>query len=159
MSTKKLFWLAAFFLFLVVISNAPIEGDVKQVAPIDEFAEEEITTLSVYEEHGPISITSDTDFDSQAASEEWDGTGAPGDPYVIGGLNITYDGVCITISDTTRHFRIEDCYLSSPNSRNGYGIDINYVVNGTISNCKIIYKSSGISLYHVEDFLIEGGFH
>ncbi len=72
--------------------------------------------------HGPIEITSDSDF------EVFPGTGTEVDPYVIEGYNITttsYEGISIT--GTTKYFIVSNCYVDAEEN----GISIEYVADGT----------------------------
>ena len=66
--------------------------------------------LPEYTEHVPIIITSTQDFISQG----WPGSGTELDPFLIYGLNITYDVglVSINITNTDAHFKIVDCVIN-----------------------------------------------
>ena len=84
----------------------------------------------------PITIVSNLDFASQAATYGWPGTGSPGTPYLIkdkiiqsGGINETG----IEIKGTTVHFIILNCEIN--NSK--YNIYFSNVQNGVIQGCNI----------------------
>ncbi len=68
------------------------------------------TRLSTHTNHVPIIINDNADFGLQG----WPGTGTPADPYVLSGLNITYDlGVpAIQVYNVDVSFVIRDCYLN-----------------------------------------------
>ncbi len=80
-----------------------------------------------YTVHDPIEIANDVELAAVANS----GTGAPNDPYIIAGWNITGSPTHgIYISVTTKHFRIENCWI---NSSNEHGIFVDNVATGTTS--------------------------
>jgi hypothetical protein len=63
-----------------------------------------------YTEHGPITILKDEDFEYY----NFPGKGTAKKPYLIQNLNITADQTdLIYISGTTKHFVIQNCYLST----------------------------------------------
>lgn len=101
-----------------------------------------------YTPHGPIDITSDADFYSHGFS----GLGSEEYPFVIEGFSfstLTSDprGYAISISDTTKHFVIRNCYIDqNEGSRTGSGIRIDNAVEGTalILNNTIINTRNGI---------------
>jgi len=68
------------------------------------------TRLVTHTNHVPIIINDNADFGLQG----WPGTGTPADPYVLSGLNITYDlGVpAIQVYNVDVSFVIRDCYLN-----------------------------------------------
>jgi len=107
--------------------------------------------------HDPIAIHNDTDFVTQG----WPGSGTLEDPYLISGLNITCEGTCINITDTTAHFIIEDCYLGGDREVNcldmtGVGIWHSSVHNATVKGCHIGWKSIGVRFYMGVDCTISG---
>lgn len=82
-----------------------------------------------YTARGPITIVGDSSFTT--ANGVVSGSGAPADPYIISGWQITvHSGTGIAISETTSHFIIVDV-----------------VINGTASS---IYPVVGISFFAVE---------
>ncbi len=88
---------------------------------------------NILEEHGTISIRSNQDFVSQG----WKGEGTESSPYIIENLNITTVDRCISISDTTTHFIIRNCFLRSIEGYQGFALHFDNVVNGTIENCTL----------------------
>ena len=68
------------------------------------------TRLGTHTNHVPIIINDNADFGLQG----WPGSGTPADPYVISGLNISYDlGVpAIQVYNVDVSFVIRDCYLN-----------------------------------------------
>ncbi|MHA1770590.1 MAG: right-handed parallel beta-helix repeat-containing protein [Candidatus Thorarchaeota archaeon] len=66
--------------------------------------------LSSYTEHVPIIIKETPDFISQG----WPGSGTELDPFLISGLNISYDVglVAINITNTDAYFKIVDCVVN-----------------------------------------------
>ncbi len=94
--------------------------------------------------HVPFTIDEDDDFVSQG----WPGSGTAGDPYVISGLNITYDvGLyAIEILNITKHFIIEDCYIGQGSAK--YGIYIEDVPSCTIQYNTIESHGGGIYLWN-----------
>ncbi len=71
-------------------------------------------TSSELTNHIPVFINGSDDFVSQG----WPGAGTEGAPYVISGLNITYDigDPCIWILNTDQYFVIRDCYIGGLSS-------------------------------------------
>lgn len=94
-------------------------------------------------EHAIISITSDSDFESQG----WPGSGTSEEPYQITDLNVTSDEPCISISNTALYFEIRNCWIKSVSDRLESGIVLNNVTNGIVRNCTTISKNHGIYLY------------
>ena len=110
-----------------------------------EIADSKVTPS--YEDHSTISIINDADFALKAQAEIWSGDGSIDTPYRIEGYNITADTTCISISDTTVHFVISDCYLTAGFDMGMMGISLDNVTNGRVENCVIEYSFMGISLY------------
>jgi len=94
---------------LMVVGFGPAIG-ADSLTPTESVALSQGTRLDTHTNHVPILIDGTADFGDQG----WPGAGTFGDPYVISGLNITYDlGVpCITIFNTDAYFVISDCYLN-----------------------------------------------
>ncbi len=63
--------------------------------------------------HGPIIITSDSNFATQAGNEMWPGNGSSSNPYIIASFDVDVAGgnYGIHISDTTVYFIIQHCFL------------------------------------------------
>jgi len=82
--------------------------------------------------HAPIHIDGDSDFDNQAASEGWDGSGTRDDPYIIEGYSITSTDstLPIHILNTTRYFSIVNCTITLEESSTArYGIYLRNITN------------------------------
>ncbi len=128
------------FLFaLLVLRNAQAAGThtSSSHATLDDRSFE-----AAYTPHDPISITSDSDFETQG----WPGNGTAENPYRIEGLNITTNGHCIEITSTTVHYLIKNCLLSATNPTNNPGIYLFSAPNGTIQDCKMENHLSNVWL-------------
>ena len=111
--------------------------------------------LIAYSTHDPIEITSDAYFTLNATAEGWDGDGSPGDPYIIEGYNITSNGNCIEIFESTVHYVIRNCYLTSETGILGHGFYSYDSPNGTIESCIITRKDNGLRLDYSHDFVLK----
>jgi len=102
----------------------------------------------IYTPHDPIVVRNDAELAAIANS----GNGTIQYPYVIFGWNITnYSSYGIFISGTTKHFRIEDCWISEGGVdwyHHKNGIFIENVTSGTatITNNTCNNNYFGISL-------------
>ena len=91
-----------------------------------------ITGITEYEERGPITILNDTAFTLPA--NDFPGNGTYDDPYLISGYNITdSSGILIHIENTSKTFKIENCYLNGDGSY-FQCIFLSNVTDGTIVN-------------------------
>ncbi len=83
--------------------------------------------------HPFIIVNGNTDFDAQASTESWPGSGKVNDPYIIQSYDIDgllwHDG--IWIQNSTRYFEIRDCYVHDCSEA---GIKLDYVTNGILFN-------------------------
>jgi len=104
----------------------------------------------VYSEHDPIVISSNEDFESQG----WPGTGIESNPYLIEGLNITSDGICVNISDTTSHFIITNCIITSDTPSDKNGIHIQNVTHGVVRDSIIEWHGHGLYLNSSAGFVL-----
>ncbi len=116
--------------------------------------------LSDYTEHVPIIITKTQDFITQG----WPGSGTELDPFVISGLNITYDLnlMSVNITNTDAYFKIVDCVINQLSS----SYDAIYLENtshATIEYTTITSDGGGINLNNATstrvlntDFTING---
>ena len=99
---------------------------------------ESVKRITTYSESGPIEILNDSAF----GLYDFPGSGTPGSPYLIDGYNITDSTTdLIYIENTTKYFRIINCYLNSANSVFNCTELVN-VTHGTIAN-NIICNSAG----------------
>ncbi len=93
--------------------------------------------------HGEIVITHNDNFTTQG----WQGNGTIDSPFLIAGLEIASDGVCINISNTDAYFVIENCYLTSDSTTpSGYAISLESVQNGEARNVFITRKAIGVDV-------------
>ncbi|MFX1548074.1 MAG: nitrous oxide reductase family maturation protein NosD, partial [Promethearchaeota archaeon] len=109
--------------------------------------------ISYYEPHSPIRIINNSDFETQAAIENWLGNGSELTPYMIQGIAITgpTDQNLIEIWNTTIHFQIRDCYLTQGDT----GIYLRNVTNGHVFNNTITKNiNRGIFLSDSENSII-----
>lgn len=60
-----------------------------------------------YIDHIPIIIVDNTDFSRLG----FPGSGTSSNPFLIEGFNITNEGICISITETSLYFVIKNCYL------------------------------------------------
>ncbi|MFW9956265.1 MAG: hypothetical protein ACFFD3_17095, partial [Candidatus Thorarchaeota archaeon] len=90
--------------------------------------------------HVPIIINGTADFESQG----WPGDGSLGNPYLIAGLNITYDMnvIGIEIFNTDAYFVIRDCYVNQLSI--GLAVFIHDTSHGAIEFSTIISEEGGI---------------
>jgi parallel beta-helix repeat protein len=109
---------------------------------------DQIVLDAEYRTSEPIVITGNQEF----VTQNWTGSGTQLDPFVISGLNISFD-FCISISDTTEWFVIRDCHLES-NSSSGATIVLNNVTRGRIQNSFIGGEMTGIYLYNTENCVV-----
>ncbi|MCF2138240.1 MAG: right-handed parallel beta-helix repeat-containing protein [Candidatus Thorarchaeota archaeon] len=99
--------------------------------------------LSGYTNHVPIIISKAQDFITQG----WPGSGTELDPFLISGLNITYDVnlVSINITNTDAHFKIVDCVINQLSS-SFYAIYLANVSHASIEYTTLASKGDGIFL-------------
>ncbi|MFX0116486.1 MAG: nitrous oxide reductase family maturation protein NosD [Candidatus Hodarchaeota archaeon] len=100
---------------------------------------------SDYVLHNPIAVSNDTELASVAVF----GSGIETDPYILEGWNITTAHVHgISISNTTAHFIIRNCWIDTGDTIEKVGIYIQNAMEGTvtISNNTCRNNWSGILL-------------
>ena len=103
--------------------------------------------------HGPIHITSNSDFASQASANGWPGDGSQGNPYIIDGYDIDGQGgtYCIWIENTDVWFVIRNCKVwnatSGASSPWGTGIYLKNVQHGTLASNNCSGNTNGVYLY------------
>ncbi|MBD3160222.1 MAG: hypothetical protein GF309_15700 [Candidatus Lokiarchaeota archaeon] len=95
-----------------------------------------------YTRHEPISVSNDSGFSSQG----WPGEGSLEDPYVIADLNITNASISISIVNTTAHFEISNCRISSTAYTPNDGILFRNVTHGKVRDCIISHHGHGIKI-------------
>jgi parallel beta-helix repeat protein len=104
------------------------------------------STLSA---HGPIQINGNDDFVAQG----WPGSGTEEEPFLIEGVSIASDRICVNITNTAVHFKIKSCIISAIQSEGypGLGIFFANVSNGVVEDCDIITDYDGILIFNSED--------
>ena len=107
--------------------------------------------VPAYESHEPIEIMSDLDF----AEQGWPENGTQSDPYVIEGYEIRGQYFCIFIRNTSAYFVVSNCFLmlGGPHG-NGQGVLCRNVTHGTVQNCIVEEKNSGVSLWNCSHFVV-----
>ena len=112
-------------------------------------------TIAGHIVHLPILINGDADFNSQAASETWSGSGTLGDPYRIENYYIDAStGHGIDISNTQVYFVIYNCTIFGGTSTYN-GINLYNVGNGTITENEIDNDKIGIHTQNSDSNIIE----
>lgn len=98
-------------------------------------------------DHVPILINGTQDFVDQG----WPGAGTSGDPYLIEGLNITWDigEIGIHIFNTTAYFIIRDCLVVQ--GSNTQGILLENTTQGVIEYTTVESQYIGISCYFADN--------
>jgi len=90
--------------------------------------------------HGQIIIDGNTGLDA------WPGEGTAEDPYVIAGLNITFDAICLAISNTNASVVVKDSFFQYTGTEYLSAISFLNANNSRVENCTII--GSWVSIYH-----------
>ncbi|MFX1256003.1 MAG: nitrous oxide reductase family maturation protein NosD [Promethearchaeota archaeon] len=109
---------------------------------------------SPYLAHAPITISGNSDFLAQAASENWTGTGTEADPLVIEGYYLTNSSTSLVhIRYTTLYFRIQYCSFNGVNitSWERSNLYLENVRHGNIFNNTFFGGSTGVHLKHSTD--------
>lgn len=132
---------------ILQISSSSYQGD----KPVVIDGRRNSHVLSDYTPHDPIVISSDADF----AGQGWPGNGNQTNPYTIDGFSFYNDDIGISISHTTSHFVISNCYFASDNSSSGEGISLIDISHGNISMCNISTLNKGIYASTCSDLIIE----
>ncbi|MDF1539792.1 MAG: right-handed parallel beta-helix repeat-containing protein, partial [Candidatus Thorarchaeota archaeon] len=104
--------------------------------------------------HVPILINGTADFDLQG----WPGAGTKGEPYLIAGLNITYDFAdpLIWIVNTDAYFIIEDCYINQISTE--IAIRINNTAHAKVMHTTVVSPDTsggGIFFDYAENTVID----
>jgi parallel beta-helix repeat protein len=110
-----------------------------------------MTTIEgdTYTQHPPITLRSNTEFANQAAEEGWKGNGTSSSPYLIENLWIRSDAECLDISDTTVHFVVRNCFLSSTPelSADCAAISIYNSSNAHVESCIVHSNDDGVQFF------------
>jgi len=101
-----------------------------------------------------LNIQGNSDFQSQAASEGWSGSGTAESPYLIDGYSIANsEEHLILINNTNLYFQISNCIFDGEVNLN-IGIYLINSSHGTINKNQIKRTSSGIVLQSCEEITI-----
>ncbi|MHA2366126.1 MAG: right-handed parallel beta-helix repeat-containing protein, partial [Candidatus Hodarchaeales archaeon] len=95
----------------------------------------------LYEDRSPISINGNADFNSQASSEGWVGSGTAIDPYIIEGYKITGTAgteYLIYIQNTDVYFMINHSLLQGGNR----GVYFSNVKNSVVKNLIVLNNTN-----------------
>jgi parallel beta-helix repeat protein len=141
---RRLVVLALGFLFIAMLFSpaTPIVLD-DDTGVIVEDTSIEFHAAQSYTPMAPMNITSNADF----VSEGWNGSGTLADPYEIANVEITSINNALRIVNTTAHFAVRYCSIKGTTHQSGWGIQLDNVTNGEISNCEFtaIDDAFGIS--------------
>ncbi len=144
------------FLVLFVLLFFVVSSDVTsyQLQGADESVAEDVMDVGItglkqlvsYSTHDPIVIANDSDLIDQATTEGWSGDGSEGNPYLIENLEIRTTDSCISITDVSLHFVIQNCFLGSDVGWSfGHGVFLDNATHASIESCIIDTKSDGVS--------------
>ncbi len=122
------------FLMIPVITTITPESINLESVDVDK-------TLA-YTTSGPIEIHNNTHLESLG----FPGSGTESEPYLIEGLNITSDSVCIDIANTTKFVSIINCYLSSATAIGNSAIHAKNCSNLKFESISLNVKTHGIWL-------------
>ena len=146
---------------LLLVLGINLTSSMSTIKKLNKVNYNESHVSSLYTDHDPISIDGDAEL-SQVANS---GTGSSEDPYLIEGWDIPHNqGEAISIQNTTKYFRIQNCWLENSNTSFNWmstGILIDSCLDGTVSihnntwhnerygifinniNCSVIRYNSG----------------
>lgn len=104
--------------------------------------------------HSPITITSNSNLQSQVSSEDWSGSGTVSDPYIITSYRIQTTGQsCISVSNTDLYLVIQDCNLTGANTA---AVNLNNVQNARVTgNIVGLNDGDGIRLTDCTDVRLD----
>ncbi len=115
------------------------------------------------EDHDPIKINNDVEFDQQADAGDWPGNGSTDNPYVISNYNIdaTGYGYGIFIANTTLHFIIRECEIFNAefvdeDYHMGAGIILINAPHGSVIGNQIQANSIGVYSRDCPSVLVRG---
>lgn len=124
-----------------------VQSSTNSIASESNQSVNSIKGITAYVERGPIEILNDSAFGPSGYN--FTGTGTYNDPYLIENYNITASSVSlIHIENTTKYFKMSNCYLNGLDSAYNMTRLIN-VTHGTIETNYFCHgRSMGISLLH-----------
>lgn len=107
----------------------------------------------LYTTHDPIIIAGNEGFTD--VNGVVSGSGSASDPYIISGWDINASSANgIEIIGTDAHFTIRDCSLHDGMTSNSYGISLESVVNGTLTNNIVSRNWFGIYLHSSNENIV-----
>ncbi len=126
---KNMIRIIVLSIFLLTLFNAPFMNFTQNYRN----SRSSTPILAPSANHSPIIINGNTDFITQASTENWSGGGTFSDPYVIDSLTISgpTTSVLISIYNTDVHFQIKNCVLSGGEN----GLRCENVQNAQVINC------------------------
>ena len=139
---ENLFLILSTLFFLLLSASTVGIAKENELLTSDNFGETTSPSFS-YVTHVPIEITQDSEFD--VAHGISSGTVTVLDPFILEGLNIsTTSGHGISISDTTKHFIIRNCWVDAGNDYSNTGIYLDGIGVGTA----IIEENTCLNSYY-----------
>ncbi len=134
-------------LIFLLVSNIKLKQQNSLSNPITYDKTCPLNTIKTlyYSQHDPINITTDNELASDAVS----GNGTSNNPYILEGWKIISENThSISISGTTKHFIIRNCWLEAhTTSDDSYGIFLLNVFLGSPMIANNTCKQSGIGIY------------
>ena len=119
----------------LILNNLSMKRHSNQIT--NEFTSHLKVDSASFVSHAPILIDGNADFQSQAATEGWDLSGARNGsatlPYLINGYNITGSYNLMIISNTNVYFEVSGNLINSTYSAY-YCIELVNVENGVFTN-------------------------
>ena len=102
--------------------------------------------------HEPILITSDSEFETLAITENWPGSGSPIDPYLIENLQIftTTAAYAFSVYDTTASFMVSGCSLKGTTG----SVYLQNVQNGHLDGNTLLGQNSAAILHESDNNII-----
>ena len=154
---RKILYLICIAIFCFTLTYTEICADsFQERMTISAYSNQEI----VFYFETPVHIFDDSDFTSYGFS----GEGTSEQPYLIENLTMITDIVAITIFNTTKHFIVRNCLISSGSI--GIHVDLvafqtaiienNYITSGPLDHCIAISYSSGAI---IRDNICKNGMH
>jgi len=137
-------------LILILILLTMVQSSTNSIASESNQSVNSIKGITAYVERGPIEILNDSAFGPTGYN--FNGNGDFNDPYLIENYNITASsGSLIHIENTTKYFKMSNCYLNGLDSAYNMTMLIN-VTHGTIENNYFNHgRAMGISLLHCKN--------
>ena len=132
-SMRRFVVLAMSILFIAMLSSpaTPIVT-AEEIGVNNDEVPIEYQVAQSYTPMAPMNITSNADF----VSHGWNGSGTQVDPYQIENVEITSENYALLIANTTAHFAVRYCSIRGTLQHWGWGMLLDNVTNGEVSNCE-----------------------